>query len=419
MKTVRRLLRSIQEHVEERKEGMVPRGVADPRRKKPKYRLAAVWRTAVVMMCLMQRSARAATECARDRAGKLVCGIGRTALSDLLARLAVPQVREVLRHQVRAEHRRKALKPAGLPLGVIAIDGRTNWVGDEQVNDYCQRSHLDDDAKTPYWKYRVVRAVLVSSAARVCIDEAPIPAKTNDMGVFGSFFLAVLKAYSRSDLFEVVTADAGFCSQANARLVDRKGKAYVFGLKGNQPDLHTEASRVLPAQASTTSPEASSGWERERGVLVQRRLWRTTEMAGWLDWKHLRQVWLVRKVTRDKQGHEKVLEDRYFVTNLPVNRLAPDQVLELVRRHWAVENDCFWTLDTQWQEDAGLWTRKGNGLLVCGLLRMIAYNIVALLRAVHGKSDDSRRRTWKAIADLFRDYLVAVELDPELLPSFV
>ncbi len=416
---VRRLMKTLKAHVEERMEGMVPRGVSDPRRKKPKYRLEAVWRTAVVLHCLMQRSARAGTEYARERAGRLVCGIGRTALSDVLSRLDPAQAREVLRRQIHAEHRRKALQPDGLPVGVVAIDGRTNWVGPEKVNAWCQRSHLNDEAQTPYWKYRVVRAVLVSAAARVCIDEAPIPAETNDMGVFASFFKAVLKAYRRTDLFEVVTADAGFCSEANARLVDKNHRAYLFGLKGNQPELHAEAERVLQGQAATTAPEAVSGWEWEKGKKVQRRLWRAREMAGWLDWTHLRQVWLVRKVCLDRDGREVVLEDRYFATNLPVNRLTSEQALELVRRHWAVENDCFWTLDTQWEEDAGLWTRKGNGLLICGLLRMIAYNIVALLRAVHCKSDGARQRTWKAIAQLFNDFVVAVAFDRELLPSFV
>ena len=50
---------------------------------------------------------------------------------------------------------------------------------------------------------------------------------------------------------------------------------------------------------------------------------------------------------------------------------------------------------------------------------MIAYNIVALLRAVHCKSDSARQRTWKAIAQLFNDFVVAVAFDRELLPSFI
>lgn len=161
---VRRLMKMLKAYVQERREGLVPRGVVDPRRKKPKYGLAAVWRTAVLMLATMQVSIRSATRQAQFHAGRLVCEIGRTALSDVLSRLDWREVREVLRRMVRAEHRRKALRPDGLPISVIAVDGRTNWVGDEKVNEYCQRSHKDDADKTPYWSFRVLRAVLVSAA---------------------------------------------------------------------------------------------------------------------------------------------------------------------------------------------------------------------------------------------------------------
>jgi hypothetical protein len=265
----------------------------------------------------------------------------------------------------------------------------------------------------------VVRAVLVSAAARVCIDETPIPADTNDMGVFGSFFRDLVGTYGGTELFEVVTADAGFCSESNARLVDEAGYGYVFALKDNQPELYREAKRLLEADAETRKPDARSAWVREKGRMVQRRLWRTTEIAGWLEWSHLRQVWLVRKVRKDKDGSEHVVEDRYFVTNLPTGRLQPMHILELVRRHWAVENDCFWTADTQWEEDAGRWVRKGNGLMVCSLLRMIAYNIVALLRSVHLKAKHKRTQPWKTVAGYFREFVVAALSDRNLLPGFV
>jgi hypothetical protein len=39
------------------------------------------------------------------------------------------------------------------------------------------------------------------------------------------------------------------------------------------------------------------------------------------------------------------IEDRYFITNLDPDRLAPAQILRLVRRHWGIENDCFKSLD--------------------------------------------------------------------------
>lgn len=416
---IRRLLKMVQEHVDTRKEGLLPRGVTDPRRKRPKYRLADVWKTAVVTLCAMMKSVRAATQFTNDHEGRLVCGIGRTALSDVLARLDPKEVVGVLHQQVHAEHRRKALQPRGLPVGVLAFDGRTNWTGDEKVNEYCQRSHKDDADKTPYWQYRVVRAVLVSSAAPICVHEEPIPADTNDMGVFAHAYETVLKEFGRSDLFEVVSSDAGFCSLENATRIHESGKAYVFALKGNQPELYEEARRVLWPKAEEEPPEAVTDWVQEHGISVQCRLWRTREMRGWNDWDHLRQTWLVRKVGQKKDGTEEVIEDRFFVASVPVNRLKAWEILEVVRRHWRIENECFWTLDTQWKEDSGLWVRKGHGLMVCGILRMISYNIVALLRYLHGKSDSWRRRTWRSIANLIQDYLVAATLDPQLLPSFV
>lgn len=411
--------RVIQRHVETRKEGLQPKGVTDPRRRRSKYALAHVWRTAVLTLCVMMKSVRSATEYTGDRKGRLFSGIRRTAFSDLLSRLDPREAVGVLHRQVHAEHRRKALRPDGLPIGVIAFDGRTNWTGDEEVNEYCQKSHKDDADKTPYWSYRPVRAVLISSAARLCIHEHPIPADTNDMGVFPDAYGVVRAEFGGSDLFEVASCDAGFCSLANATLVHESDKAYIFGLKGNQPELHQEAQRILLPKADTEAPEACTEWEYEKVGKVQRRLWRTYEMAGWNGWYHLRQVWLVRKVLRRKDGSEEVVEDRFFVTNLPVNRLTAAEVLEVVRRHWCIENDCYWTLDTQWAEDTGWWVRKGNGLLVCGVLRMIAYNIVALLKRVHGKSVDWRKRSWQAIADLIKEYYHMAVMSAAWLPSFV
>ena len=395
-----RIQKVIQAHVSTRSEVLKPQGVTDPRHRKVLYSLASVWRTMVMGMCAMLQSVRKSEEVFREQPGRLFSRIGRTALSDLISRLSWEEVRAVLRRGIHAEHRRKALRPDGLPVGVVTIDGRANWTGPEKVNEFCQESHLADEAQTPFWMFRVVRAVLVGSAAKVCIDQAPIPADTNDMGVFADFFRGLVREYGRSNLFEVVTADAGFCSLSNATLVNDAGYAYVFGLKDNQPGLREEALRFLLPLAESTPVEAETDWEPERGLNVKRRFRRTLELANRLDWTHLRQVWLVRKVRLEKDGSETFIEDRCFLTNLPSHRLTAQECLEVVRRHWGIENNCFWALDTQWKEDAGLWVRKGNGLLVCSLVRMIAYNLLVTLREVHGKAEHWHTRTWQGFAGL-------------------
>jgi hypothetical protein len=395
---IRARLKTIQAHITKRSRALRPRGVTDPRARRGKrYSLAQVWRTTLVALCLLSQSVRRATAVGRDLEGRLACGIGRTALSGVMSRLDVPEVLDRLHAQVHEEMRRKSLRPVELPVGVAAIDGKTVWTGDEKVNAYCQRSHKEDG--TPYWHFRVVRAALVSAAAPVCIDQMPIPAATNDMGVFPDFLEGLLREYGRSRLFEVLTMDAGFCSETNARLVDEAQLGYVFGLKGNQPELLAEARRVLVPLADSTPPLAVSEWEREKGKRVQRRFWRTREMAGWLDWSHLRQVWLVRRVEQEDDRPEVVVDERFFVTNLPVGRLNAEQCLHVVRSHWRIENGCYGTIDVQWKEDRGYWTRMGNGLLVCSLLRMIAYNVVWLLKAVYFRTRANRDMPWNDLRD--------------------
>ena len=58
----------------------------------------------------------------------------------------------------------------------------------------------------------------------------------------------------------------------------------------------------------------------------------------------------------------------------------PSQILLLVRQHWAVENDCFNSLDLQWHEDAAPWCTRGTATWALGLLRLMAYNTAQLMR---------------------------------------
>jgi hypothetical protein len=307
---------------------------------------------------------------------------------------------------VLAEHRRKALDPTVLPIRAISIDGKTNATLNEEANADCQKQN--PQGQPPYWLYRVVRATLISSAAAVCIDQLPIPADTNDCGVFKAFFEDLLKTYGRADLFDLVSTDAGFTSEANARQVDESGKAYMMHIKGNQPELQREAWRVLGAKAKTEQPEAETPWESDssRGW-IKRQLWLTEELAGWGNWTHLRQVWLVRVLARDgKHGPERILEDRLYGTNLVRGRLKPKHILDLVRAHWRIENNCFGRLDIEWKEDHGHWVRRQNGLPVVSLLRLLAYNLLQILHAVHLRSQAARQATWQQLRDWVRDALL-------------
>jgi hypothetical protein len=119
----------------------------------------------------------------------------------------------------------------------------------------------------------------------------------------------------------------------------------------------------------------------------------------WPGWPHLKQVWLVRPTTEAASGHCDV-EDRYCVTNLPWRRAPAQRLLALVRQHWWRENQCFWRLDVDCEEEQP-WSTRGWGPLGLGLVRCLAFNVLHLLR-------DRRLRRPRLAQESFVAFVAAV-----------
>jgi hypothetical protein len=234
-----------------------------------------------------------------------------------------------------------------------------------------------------YWLMPALRAVLTSAEAKPCIYQRPLPSKKGESTVFKPLIDDLHNAYGRSGMIGIIDADAGLTSLANADYIDARGYGYVLGLKGNQPELMAEAERILYVKMVNEKPEAETPWELRNGKSIRRMLWRTDEMQGWHTsagcWSHLRQTWLVRQETKHKNGRIEI-EDRFFLSSVLWNYLKARQILAVVRGHWAVENDCFNSLDLQWREDSAPWCTQGTAIWSLGILRIMAYNMVQYLR---------------------------------------
>jgi hypothetical protein len=324
--------------------------------------------------------------------------------------------------QVREDFRAKMLGPAGLPCGVATVDGKNlatlghdaDGAGHARSRDN-EKWHRPGSAKGEgYFLVPVLRAVLTSAEARPIIGQQALPPGTGEATAFCEMVDGLHRAYGRSGMFEVIDSDAGLTSLANADHVNRLGYTYLFGLKGNQPELHEEARRLLEPLADNEAPEVESPWERREGNLIRRRLWRTVEMAGIENsvgkWTHLRQTWLVRQETK-RPGGEVAREDRYFITSALWNYFKPAQILALVRGHWGIENDCFNSLDVQWREDSGIWCTKGDAVLGLSLLRAMAYNLVQMLRRrrLRRKAEDGTDMEPPSWRSLFRAIMLTLE----------
>jgi predicted transposase YbfD/YdcC len=319
--------------------------------------------------------------------------ISDTALTSLLKLFDDKLLLPLQVAMVQDMKRRGQLQSEGLRLNWTTIDGKYSTL-DHDADGMAQKFE-DKENKSIYWRLGVLRAVLVSAPGRPALGQwhmGPVEGSetnsdkvkyTGEMTNLPLFVAWLREQYG--ELTSNFTLDAGLWSREVFAKMDQQALGVFGNLKENKPELYAEAARVLRIEQGRRAPDAQSDWEPCRNGQIQRRLWRTFKLEGWNGWTHLRQVLVVEQTTRRRDGGPDDVELRYFATNLPQATMTPKQLLELVRRHWAIENDCNWTLDVVMAEDDGAWCTQRRSMLALGVLRMIAYNMLQWLRKSHVK----------------------------------
>jgi hypothetical protein len=382
--------------------------VPDPRQRRGRrWPLPQMLQTVFSGLVLMKGSMRA-LDAALARQDPALASLGATeripdaTLQAVLPGVSPEGVRPVLVHWVRTALRSKVVddppRAPGTPrpLRFAAVDGKNVYTGLVPSNIYSQR--VVPRSGSVRYLNRVLRVLWLGPGPRLVLDQRPIEASSNDMGTLLPLLEQLEASYGSLSFLEGLSVDAGMTSRDNAEAIDQRGLAYVMGLKGNQPELFQDAQRVLVPVATRQAPEAQTR-ERYRGRLITRQFWRSEELVPWPGWPHLKQVWLVRQTTESASGQCEV-EDRYFVTNLPWHRASAQRLLALVRQHWWIENQCFWRLDVDFEEEQP-WSTRGWGPLVMGLLLCLAFNVRHLLR-------DRRLRRPRPPQESFRAFGVHV-----------
>jgi len=177
----------------------------------------------------------------------------------------------------------------------------------------------------------------------------------------------------------IVTIDAAGCHKEIAEQVLAQEADYVLALKANQAGLFNDVEALFERVALHHRP---SQGPIERGVafakttdgghgrIEVRRCWTVPiEEAGLIDtegWAGLRTVALIE---RDRTTSTKTsLERHYYISSLAADAA---RMLEVVRRHWHVENRLHWVLDVAFLEDQSR-VRTGNAAANLALVRRLA-----------------------------------------------
>ncbi len=388
----------------------------DPRAREGRRSLAQILRATLVGLmagCRSLSETEGLTESLSTTARRMLRlprRLADTTMRDALCRVPLGGLRAVLHRTVRAAWRRKALEPVGLPVSVVALDGKATAL--PTLNHPLVQNHIDGQV-VPFGLVRTVTCSLVSAAGRPCIDAIPIPAGTNEVAWFQTAFKSVVETYG--SLFHVVTYDAGGFSRANADAVIAAGKDYLFALK----DEHRAMCKLAIELLAVENVVARTEDVLDKGTTVVRslRLLRADPSWSYGDgttpeqsvWPHAK-AFLAVEYVKVKRGAIVERDERMFVSSYDPKRLTPAQWLRLVRSHWGVESSHN-TLDTAFAEDDRPWIAADpHGMLAVLLLRRIAYTLLALFRAA-SRTDDDRAVRWRALLAWVRDVLVAATED--------
>ncbi len=179
----------------------------------------------------------------------------------------------------------------------------------------------------------------------------------------------------------VLTGDALYCQRHLCTLVVEAGGDYLFVVDANQPTLLADIQQLFappppPAPGHgpiTMTEQRARQVHKGHGRLEIREIRVSSELADYLDWPYLQQVFEVRR-TWTRKGMTKQ-DVHYGVTSLPAAVAPPERVLTLKREHWGIENRLHYVKDVTLGEDASP-IHSGRGPDIMAMLRNAAVGVL-------------------------------------------
>jgi predicted transposase YbfD/YdcC len=157
---------------------------------------------------------------------------------------------------------------------------------------------------------------------------------------------------------KIVTGDAMFAHRELSRQVVEAGGDYVWSVKENQPALRADIEALFEIEEGKTrlKPMANdfgraSTLDKQHGRLEQRRITSSEMLAGHSDWPGLKQVFKIEREVEEVSSGKRRSETVYGVSSLSCEQADGGRLLEIVRKHWMIENGLHYRRDWSLRED--------------------------------------------------------------------
>lgn len=231
--------------------------------------------------------------------------------------------------------------------GVVAIDGKS-----------LRRAYERGKSATPL---HLVNAFAAQAGMALASHKAPDRNET--AGALEVLSMLCLEG-------SIVTADALFCSRAFATRVLERGGHYVLALKANRPKLFAAVARRFVRGRPNSTVQKIELCSHDRREWRRASVIRDKSLA--VDFPGVAALARLTSRRRVGKGKSEPVLTRYYLLS---KYLTATRLLQVVRSHWAIENQLHWMLDVAFNED-GDRARKDHAPENFAVLRKLALNIV-------------------------------------------
>lgn len=186
----------------------------------------------------------------------------------------------------------------------------------------------------------------------------------------------------------IVTIDAMGTQTNIAQTIVEAEADYVLSVKENQGHLYEDISVLFAVDQAQhfkyAALEYAQTTNKDHGRIEVRECWSTSNpeylnlIRGRQDWLGLQSIAMVSG-TRIINGKE-TKRVRFYISTLPSNA---ERLLDIVRKHWSIENDLHWVLDMALNEDHSR-VRKDQAPENFAVLRHIALNLLKQEKTAKG-----------------------------------
>jgi predicted transposase YbfD/YdcC len=193
---------------------------------------------------------------------------------------------------------------------------------------------------------------------------------------------------------KMISGDAIFAQTDLSKTVIEKGGEYLWKLRANQGNIYKMAVEHFEKKEDKYLAQARHV-EKGHGRIDEREIVSSFRIAGKIEFPYLAQVFRIKRKSEETKTGKISKQTIYGMTSGSVEEYGAERLLELVRKHWGIENGLHYRRDVTFKEDACRQTTTNGGRvlaafnnLTIGILRKLGWENIAKARRYYNARID-------------------------------